>query len=113
VHLGFRARRVRETGTLAGYGLAFKAVRILTVRGRHPFGWLLPAPDAARTVVVLHGWGSNAEQILSIAAPLRRADLNVLLADARNHGGSDSHTLSTLPRLAGDLRQAIAWLKRH
>ena len=55
VHLGFRARRVREVGTPAGYGLAFETVRIPTVRGRHLFGWLLPAPGAARTVVVLHG----------------------------------------------------------
>ena len=113
VHLGFRARRVRETGTPAGYGFAFETVRIPTVRGRHLYGWLLPAPDAARTVVVLHGWGSNAEQMLPIAAPLRRAGLNVLLVDARNHGGSDSDTFSSLPRFAEDLGQAITWLKRH
>jgi pimeloyl-ACP methyl ester carboxylesterase len=113
VHLGFRARRVRETGTPASYGLAFEAVRIPTVRGRHLFGWLLPAPDAARIVVVLHGWGSNAEQMLPIAAPLRGAGLNVLLIDARNHGGSDSDTFSSLPRFAEDLGKTITWLKRH
>jgi pimeloyl-ACP methyl ester carboxylesterase len=113
VHLGFRARRVRETGTPADHGLAFEAVRIPTVRGRQLFGWLLPAPAAARTVIVLHGWGSNAEQMLPIAAPLRRAGLNVLLCDARNHGGSDSDTFSSLPRFAEDLGQATAWLKSH
>ena len=100
VHLGFRARRIRETGTPAGYGFAFEAVRIPTVWGRHLFGWLLPAPDAARTVVMLHGWGSNAEQMLPIAAPLRRAGLNVLLLDARNHGQSDSDTLRYLQNSA-------------
>ena len=62
---------------------------------------------------MLHGWGSNAEQMLPIAAPLRRAGLNVLLLDARNHGQSDSDTFSSLPRFAEDLGQAIAWLKRH
>jgi pimeloyl-ACP methyl ester carboxylesterase len=113
VHLGFRARHVRETGTPAGYGLVFEAVRIPTVRGRHLVGWLIPAPDAARIVVVLHGWGSNAEQMLPIAAPLRRAGLNVLLVDARNHGGSDPDTFSSMPRFAEDLGQAIAWLKRY
>ena len=41
VHLGYRARRVRGTGTLADHGLAFEAVRIPTVRGRYLFGWLL------------------------------------------------------------------------
>jgi pimeloyl-ACP methyl ester carboxylesterase len=113
VHLGFRARRVREAGTPAGYGFTFEKVRIPTVRGRHLFGWLLTTPGAVRTVVMLHGWGSNAEQMLPIAAPLRRAGLNVLLLDARNHGQSDSDTFSSLPRFAEDLGQAIGWLKRH
>jgi pimeloyl-ACP methyl ester carboxylesterase len=113
VHLGFRARRVRETGTPCDHGLAFEQVRIPTVRGRYLFGWLLPAPGADRTVVVLHGWGSNAELMLPLAATLRRAGLTVLLCDARNHGQSDSDTFASLPRFAEDLCQAIAWLKRH
>jgi pimeloyl-ACP methyl ester carboxylesterase len=113
VHLGFRARRVREKGTPADLGLAFEAVRIPTVHGRYLFGWLLPAQEAVRTVVVLHGWGTNAELRLPIAAPLRRAGLNVLLCDARNHRQSDFDTFSSLPRFAEDLGQAIAWLKRH
>jgi pimeloyl-ACP methyl ester carboxylesterase len=66
------------------------------VRHRTLFGWLLPVPGATRTVVVLHGWGSNAEQMLPIAAPLWRAGLNVLLCDARNHGNSDSDVLTAL-----------------
>lgn len=111
VHLGFRAPRIRETGTPADNGFAFESVRIPTVRGRYLFGWLLPAPGAAQTVVVLHGWGSNAELMLPVATPLRRAGLNVLLVDARNHGHSDSDTFSSLPRFAEDLGQAILWLK--
>ncbi len=113
IHLGFRAARLREMGTPADHCLAFESVRIPTVRRRSLFGWLLPAPGAVRTVVVLHGWGSNAEQMLPIAAPLRRAGLNVLLCDARNHGNSDSDTFSSLPRFAEDLGKAIDWLKRH
>jgi pimeloyl-ACP methyl ester carboxylesterase len=96
VHLGFRAPRIRETGTPGDHGLAFEEVRIPTVRHRTLFGWLLPVPGATRTVVVLHGWGSNAEQMLPIAAPLWRAGLNVLLCDARSHGNSDSDVLTAL-----------------
>jgi pimeloyl-ACP methyl ester carboxylesterase len=88
-------------------------VRIPAVRGRYLFGWLLPASGAAPTGVVLHGWGSNAELMLPIAAHLRHSGLNVLLCDARNHGQSDSDTFSTLPRFAEDLGQTIAWLRRH
>ncbi len=113
VHLGFRAPRLRETGSPGDYGLAFEAVRIPTVRGRHLFGWLLPALHARRTVVVLHGWGSNAELMLPIAEPLARAGFNLLLFDARNHGTSDGDSFSSLPRFAEDLGMSIAWLKRH
>jgi pimeloyl-ACP methyl ester carboxylesterase len=113
VHLGFRAPRLREVQTPADFGLSFEAVRIPTVRGRSLFGWWLAAPPCARTVVVLHGWGSNAEMMLPIAAPLRRAGLNVLLVDARNHGQSDGDTFSSLPRFAEDLGSAIAWLRRE
>jgi len=113
VHLGFRAPRIRETGTPADLGLDYQEVRIATVRCRHLFGWLLPAPGADRTVVLLHGWGSNAELMLPLAVPLRHAGLNVLLFDARNHGNSDGDSFSSLPRFAEDLGSAIAWLRRH
>lgn len=113
VHLGFRAPRLRQTKTPADHGLAFEEVRIPTVRRRELFGWLLPASGSTCTVVVLHGWGSNAGLMLPIAAPLQRSGLNVLLFDARGHGHSDSDTFSSLPRFAEDLGMAIAWLKCH
>ncbi|HSO84345.1 alpha/beta hydrolase [Thiocapsa sp.] len=113
VHLGFRAPRLREIGTPADSGLDFETVRIPTVRRRSLFGWLLPAADSTRTLVILHGWGGNAELMLPIAIPFREAGFNVLLFDARNHGGSDGDTFSSLPRFAEDLGMAIAWLKRH
>lgn len=113
VHLGFRAPRIRETGSPADYGLAFEELRIPTVRGRQLFGWLLSAPDATCTIVVLHGWGSNAELMLPLAIPLRRAGFNLLLCDARSHGRSDADSFSSLPRFAEDLGMAIAWLKNQ
>ncbi|WP_295388760.1 alpha/beta fold hydrolase [uncultured Thiodictyon sp.] len=111
VHLGFRAPRTRETGSPADYGLAFEELSIPTVRGRQLFGWLLPAPAATCTIVVLHGWGSNAELMLPLAVPLRRAGFNLLLCDSRSHGRSDADSFSSLPRFAEDLGMAILWLK--
>ena len=113
VHLGFRAPRVPATGTPADLGLAFETVRFPTLRGRALSGWLLPASGATQTVIILHGWGSNAELMLPLAQPLHRAGLNVLLFDARNHGASDRDTFSSLPRFAEDLGAAIAWLRRR
>ncbi|NCA71435.1 MAG: alpha/beta fold hydrolase [Sphingobacteriia bacterium] len=111
VHLGFRAPRIRETGTPADQGLSFETVRFPTVRGRQLYGWLLPAPAATCTLVLVHGWGGNAELMLPLAVPLRQAGFNLLLYDARNHGQSDSDTFSSLPRFAEDLGAAIAWLR--
>ncbi|MFE8033140.1 alpha/beta hydrolase [Thiohalocapsa marina] len=111
VHLGFRAPRLGINGSPAALGLDYAAVRIPTVRGRTLSGWLLPAPGARRSVILLHGWGSNAELMLPLALPLHRAGCNLLLFNARNHGSSDGDTFSSLPRFAEDLGQAITWLR--
>lgn len=111
IHLGFRAPRRLETGTPADMGLPFEQVRIPTVAGKHLFGWFLPAADATQAIIILHGWGGNAELMLPLARPLHQRGLNVLLFDARNHGGSDAHSFSSMPRFAEDLDHAIDWLK--
>ncbi|WP_223806164.1 alpha/beta hydrolase [Marichromatium sp. AB32] len=112
VQLGFRAPRRRARHDPAALGLDFETCVIPTRRGRRLFAWLLPAPDAEATLVVLHGWGSSAELMLPLAAPFRRAGLNVLLFDARSHGNSDGDTFSSLPRFAEDLEAAVDWLRR-
>lgn len=111
IHWGFRAPRQREQGTPQDHGFAFEQVWIPSVAGKRLFAWFLPAGNAEQTIIILHGWGSNAELMLPIAAPLRRAGLNVLLLDARNHGQSDAHSFSSLPRFAEDLGHAIDWLQ--
>ncbi|WP_202716890.1 alpha/beta hydrolase [Thiothrix subterranea] len=110
IHWGFRAPRQIENGTPQDLGFAFEQVWIPSVANKRLFGWFLPAGTATQTLVILHGWGSNAELMLPIAAPFQRAGLNVLLFDARNHGQSDTHSFSSLPRFAEDLESALAWL---
>lgn len=108
-----RAPRVAETASLAQHGLTGREAWLPTQRGRRLFGWLLPgaADTPAPGVIVLHGWGSNAEMMLPIARPLQAAGMTVLLIDARNHGASDGDTFSSMPRFAEDLDAAIRWLK--
>ncbi len=110
IHWGFRAPRQIENGTPQDLGFAFEQMWIPSVANKRLFGWFLPAGTATQTLVILHGWGSNAELMLPIAAPFQRAGLNVLLFDARNHGQSDTHSFSSLPRFAEDLESALAWL---
>jgi len=111
IHWGFRAPRVVPQGTPKDVGLAYEDVELSTSGGQRLHAWLLPAAPNAACVVLLHGWGGNAEMMLPLALPLHRAGLNVLLLDARNHGLSDTDTFSSLPRFAEDVGNAVDWLK--
>lgn len=111
VHLGYRAPRMPITDSPAKHGLDFTSIQIPTVRGRSLSGWFLPSPGASKTLLILHGWGSNAEQMLPLAKPLHGTDWNLLLFNARNHGNSDGDSFSSLPRFAEDLGCAINWLQ--
>ncbi|MCW8908306.1 MAG: alpha/beta fold hydrolase [Sedimenticola sp.] len=113
LHLGFRAPRNREQSTPADRGIAYEAVSIPTFAGKRLAGWLLPVAGNDSSVIILHGWGGNAELMLPMALPFHRAGINVLLIDARNHGQSDGDTFSSLPRFAEDLEHAVAWLRQQ
>lgn len=112
LHLGFRAPRIKEVKTPKDFGLQFLEVTIPANSGKQLFGWLLPVVDSKETIIILHGWGGNAQDMLPIALPFHRAGMNILLVDARNHGQSDSDTFSSMPRFAEDLGHAINWLKQ-
>jgi len=112
IHLGFRVPRNLEKTDPSRLGLAFQTISIPTVSQKQLFGWLLPVSGATSTMVILHGWGGNAEQMLPMALPFHQAGMNVLLLDARNHGRSDRDGFSSLPRFAADMEKAIEWLKR-
>ena len=112
IHLGFRVPRNPEKTDPGRLGLTFQTLSIPTVSQKRLFGWLLPVPGATTTLVILHGWGGNAEQMLPMALPFHQAGMNILLVDARNHGHSDRDSFSSLPRFAEDLENVIEWLKR-
>jgi pimeloyl-ACP methyl ester carboxylesterase len=111
IRRGLAAPRIRETANPDKFGLPWQEVRFGTVNGRMLGAWLVPATPAAPALVLLHGWGGNAEMMLPLAAPLHRAGYSLLLVDARNHGMSDGDSFSSLPRFAEDLDHAIDWLK--
>ncbi|MBK5967274.1 MULTISPECIES: alpha/beta hydrolase [Thiorhodovibrio] len=111
IHFGFRAKRLREQGDPGDYGLPFETIAIPGPGRRPLFGWWVPAPGSHSSVILLHGWGSNAEQMLPLAVPLHASGRNVLLFDSRNHGRSPNASFSSLPRFAEDLDAAIDWLQ--
>ncbi len=111
IHLGFRVPKNLEKMDPGDIDLKFQTVSIPTVSKKMLFGWLIPIQNSNTTLIILHGWGSNAEQMLPIALPFHQAGINVLLIDARNHGRSDRQSFSSLPRFAEDLDNAIKWLE--
>src|SRR4030067_2151931 len=113
LHLGYQAPRTREQGTPGNLGLAYEPVHIPTVSGKRLFAWLVPVPGASTSIIILHGWGGNAELMLPMALPFHQAGINVLLIDARNHGNSDADSSSSMLRFAEDLDYAIHWLRQH
>ncbi len=113
IHFGFRAPRMAEQSTPAEQGIDYRALSIPAPSGHRLHAWLLPVEDARDSIILLHGWGGNAEMMLPLALPFHRAGLQVLLLDARNHGRSDRHGHSSLPVFAEDLQTAIDWLKAN
>ncbi len=110
LHWSLGARRLRLRQQPADFGLTAEKLHIPLGKRHKLFAWWIPAKDSRRTVIILHGWGSSASQLLPLAPPFHRAGFNVLLFDARNHGLSDSHGISSMPAFADDLAHVRHWI---
>jgi len=115
IHHSLAPERIRETRTPGEVGLNHLDVTIPTENGKVLFGWFIPAnlDRRAPAVVLLHGWGGNAETLLPLARPLHEAGFATLFIDARCHGRSDEDSFASMPRFAEDLGHAIDWLKHR
>lgn len=82
--------------------------------GRTLRAWLLGAGSSpAPAVVVMHGWGASAGDMLPAGRMLAEAGFPTLVVDARCHGRSDSDDFASMPRFAEDVETAVAWLRRQ
>ena len=116
---GLRAPRIAHPPVPANPGApsgAWRAVDIPGPRAKRLFGWMVSPPsDAANrpapAVLVMHGWGANAETMWPVVAPLHAAGFAVLLIDARCHGRSDDEAFTSMPRFAEDIAAGLAWLR--
>lgn len=113
IRWSLRAPRVPERTTPGALGLTFTEERIASANGKQLFAWYIPAPGPGivSALVVLHGWGGNAETMLPLAVPLHCAGHALLFIDARSHGRSDPDSFSSMPRFAEDAEHALGWLK--
>ena len=75
----------------------------------------LGAVETARfpTVIVPHGWGSNAARMLPLASVLQAEGFGVLLYDARGHRTSALNAPVTIRTFTEDLLVAVDYLTRR
>ena len=102
-------RAVPDT-TPAHLGLEGEHVWIDGPSGKRLHAWFIPVDTEAPAVVVLHGWGGNATDMLPIAPGINSVGFHALFLDARTHGLSDNEDFMSMPRFAEDLDTALAWL---
>lgn len=108
IRRGLRAPRVVESSR--PQGLPWLEVRVPTINDKKLYGWFIPAGPESPALVIMHGWGGNAEMMLPLAAPLHAAGYSLLLLDARCHGQSDDDSFASLPRFAEDIESGLRWL---
>lgn len=76
-------------------------------------GWRYAPPGATRgTVVLVHGWGSHAEHMLTWSGFLAEAGWITVAVNLRGHGDQPPEPMS-FPKLAEDITAVIAWTAAH
>ncbi len=114
IRRGLRAPRLPHHTQPSEFGLSAENLFITTKNQKKLFAWWLPCAAQPRpTLLVMHGWGSNAALMLPLVSPLLQAGFHVLLLEARCHGRSDDDSFASLPRFAEDIEAGIAFLKQH
>lgn len=115
-----RPERLPHTRQPVDVGVPAHAVTtpaLTAVDGAALFAWCIrpdaPAGERVPAVVALHGWGSNASELLPGAEALRQAGFALLLIDARCHGLSGEAEFTSMPRFAQDLECALDWLQHQ
>lgn len=107
--LAWRTPRVPAARTPTDLGVEFRDVRIPTQHDRTLHGWWVRGRSGASAVILIHGWGRNAERMLPYLDMLRCCPFHLLVIEARHHGSSDGDGHASLKKFSEDIRAAIAW----
>lgn len=114
--VAWRNPRIPPRRTPAELGLAFREVWFPTASGKRLHGWLT-APTSEqgspRWVILVHGWGRNAERMLPYIRALAAAGFHTLAFDARHHGLSDRDGFASMKKFAEDIRAAADFLEKQ
>lgn len=108
-----RFKYVPNSDPLTRCQLPFKSVNFEARDGVRLVGWFIPSAGSQRTLVVVHGIGSNRGDMLDVVPFLHRAGYNLFLFDLRGHGESSGHTTTFGVNEARDVEAATRWVSRQ
>lgn len=101
----------RSAHTPQSLGLAADAFEIPAAAGTLR-GWIMRAAPVPRpTLVFVHGWNSNAGDMLLWAAPLVRAGYHAVAYDTLGHGESDPSTFTSIRHFVRDLHAVLRYVR--
>jgi len=89
-----RRRTPDRTASPSDYGLEHETVHFTTEDSITLTGWLIPAPNATRAVIFLHGHAGSMDPDLKYAPWFRERGISVLMFDFRGHGRSAGRYVS-------------------
>lgn len=99
------------TTTPTALGLPYEDVSFSTIGGMQVSGWFVPAAvDSSAAILVLHGYGSNKEEMLPRVGFLSQY-YNLLFVDFRYFGGGDGEFSTLGVREIEEASAAIKWLE--
>jgi pimeloyl-ACP methyl ester carboxylesterase len=99
------------THALVPRELGGRAVELRSPSGSTIRGWYARGRPGAGAVVLLHGIGASAADMLGRARFLAASGYSVLLVDFRGHGASDPARSTYGGRESGDARVAVEFLR--
>ena len=91
---------------------AVEEVAFPSADGTALVGWFIPG-DSDTTIVLLHGFGENRNQMLPHADFLHEAGYSTLLFDLRSRGESEGDSVTFGYHERGDLAGALAYLAQR
>ena len=84
-----------------------KEVDIPTEKNKKLYAWWIPVDAGAPTIIFIHGWGRNAQRMMTYLNEFCCQGFNLLAFDARSHGNSESDGHTNMLKFAQDISHVI------
>jgi uncharacterized protein len=108
-----RARPSAIGAPPSDFPYSIEAIKFTTADEQTLSGWLVPADDRKKAIVLLHGFTGNRKQMVPRARFFREQGYTALLYDARASGESTGDAITFGYRERADLIAAVKFLKER